>query len=340
MGQIRIAVYDTNAAYTERFCRYMEERFGQSFELFPIYEKEELNKLITAREVDAALVPDTLKGEYPSFIGDIHVGFFTERQTKEAGDVFRYQGLRELRAVVDRLLETEDTAVKMIAFVGTNTSVGTSTAAAAYAQQMAAEEKKVLYINMNSLGDMSAIFQGGNPKDLQYLLDELKNGTDMEAAKASVLNRDISGVYFYDNARVPLSMMDIEEEQMETFFKNLIEEGQFRYIIIDSSFSVNHGLLAALKTADKVVAVNDGTYASNQRFHKMWILFEYLEHSGYAGLCQKTMLLYNKFHAQYSRRYENPEVSVLGSIEVLPPAGPVQMVSQMAGLRVLQEILR
>ncbi|QNM05615.1 AAA family ATPase [Qiania dongpingensis] len=340
MKQIRIAVYDLDAVYTERFCQYMGERYGQTAEFCPVYERNELDGLIAARSVDVVLTADALREEYPPFIGDIHVGYFTAEVSEEPGKIFRFQSCRELFHGIEMILDQEDTAVKTVAFIGANAAVGTSTAAAAYAMRLAAEEKRVLYINMSDLGDTGSIFQGVNPKDFQFLLTEMKAGADIDAAMSAALNRDSSGVYFYDNADAPLSIMDIEEGRVAAFLRMLKERGDFRYLIIDSSFSVNHGLFAALGAADKVVVVNDGTFVSNQRFHKIWTLMKRLDLSTHPGICQKTALLYNKFHSQYGKRYENPEIAVAGSIEVLPPAGTVQMAEQMARLEVLQEILR
>ena len=53
MGQTRIAVYDLNTAYTERFCRYMSGRFGQELALTPVYDRAELDRILAEREVNA-----------------------------------------------------------------------------------------------------------------------------------------------------------------------------------------------------------------------------------------------------------------------------------------------
>lgn len=340
MGQTRIAVYDLNTAYTERFCRYMSGRFGQELALTPVYDRAELDRILAEREVNAVLVTDELKGVYPPFVGDVHVGYLTERPTGEPGEIFRYQNLRSLYADLEKLMEQQDTSVKIVAFIGTAALVGTSAAAAAYAQRLAAREQDVLYVNMSALGDISSIFQGGNQKDLQYLLGEIQAGRDLESALGAALNRDLSGVYFLDNVDAPLGLMDSTKEQMDVFFRYLTENRRFRRIVIDSSFSVNRGLLSALAAADRIVAVDDGTYTSNLGFHKIWTLFGQLEESEFAGLMKKTSILYNRFHKQYGKRYENTEIEVVGTIDMLPPAGPVQMAAQMAELEVFDEILR
>ncbi|MCI8550692.1 MAG: hypothetical protein HFI68_08915 [Lachnospiraceae bacterium] len=336
MAQTGIAVYDLDAAYTERFCQYMNEVPGQDYEFHPVYEKEQLNRMISSREVGGVLVSDALKEEYPLFIGDIHVGYLTREPMEEEGEIFRYQSRGEILEVLDALMEREDTSVKMFVFVGAGAGCGCSTTASACAQGLAREEKRVLYINMNSLGDAGCIFQGGNPRDFQYLLKELETGGDLDAAMAAVLNRNSEGVYYYDNLSAPLSLMDITRAHMEIFLKRLKDSGEFRYIIIDSSFSLNHGLLEACRLADRVILVSDGIYTSNQRVHKIWCLFKTLG----CGLCKKSVLLYNKFHEQYGRMYENPELPMAGSIDVLSPGGPSQIMEQMIGHEALREVLR
>ncbi|MCI8506029.1 MAG: hypothetical protein HFI67_07565 [Lachnospiraceae bacterium] len=336
MGQIRIAVYDPDSAYTERFCQYMNAAAGQEYAFLPVCDKDQLNHLISARETEGVLVSDALREEYPLFIGDIHVGYLTEEPMEEAGEIFRYQSRREILEVLGKLLENEDTSVKLLVFAGASAGCGCSTAAASCAQKLSREDKRVLYINMSSLGDTGAIFQRGNPKDFQYLLKELETGGDLDAAMAAVLNRDTGGVYYYDNLSAPLSLMNITRARMEVFLKRLIDSGEFRYIIIDSSFSVNHGLLEACRMADRVVFVSDGVYTSNQRLHKIWSLFQMMGN----GLCSKSILLYNKFHEKYGRLYENPELPVAGTIGVLSPAGPSQMAEQMTDCEALGEVLR
>lgn len=336
MGQIRIAVYDLDRVYTERFCQYMNEAAGHEYVFRPIDEKEQLDRLISERGIEGALVSDALRGEYPLFIGDIHIGYLTAEPMEEAGEIFRYQSRREILEVLGSLMETEDLSVKLLVFTGASAGCGCSAVAAACAQKLAMEEKRVLYINMSSLGDPETIYHGGNPRDFQYLLKELETGGDLDAAMAAVLNRDSSGVYYYDNLSAPLSLMNITKARMELFLRRLIDSGEFRYIIIDSSFSLNHGFLEACRTAQRVIFVDDGVYTSNQRLHKIWCLFKDLGN----GLCQKSVLLYNKFHEKYGRLYENPELPVAGTIEVLSPAGPLQMVEQMTGHEALREVLR
>ncbi len=336
MGQIRVAVYDTNAAYTERFCKYMGDVPGRTEVFCPVYEKRQLDAMIAERAVEAVLVPEALKEEYPSFIGDIHVGYFTEEPMEEPGELFRYQARRELFRDLEAVLAQEDTAVKMVVFTGAESNVGCSAAASAYAAKLASGEKRVLYINMNSLGDDTCIYQGGNPRDLGFLLTELKNGGDMGAAMASVLNRDTSGVYFYDNAAAPMSLMDVKEEEMTGFFNRLKESGEFQYLVVESSFSLNYGLLAACQCADRVVLLSDGTAACNYRLHKIWEILENRNRE----LCGKSVLLYNKFHKQYGRYYEGQTPVCVGCIESFPPSGALQLVDQLTELPIWKELLR
>ena len=104
MGQIRIGVYDSDAGYTERFCQYMNGT-AEDMEFVPLEDKEGLEALLASREAAAVLVPEEEKEEYPPFIGEIHVGYFTDRQEEEAGEVFRYQSRRNIRAAVEKLME-------------------------------------------------------------------------------------------------------------------------------------------------------------------------------------------------------------------------------------------
>lgn len=131
MEQIRIAVYDSDAAYTERFCGYMGEVPERAEVFYPVYEKQALDDMIAGRQVDAVLVPEESRKEYPPFIGDIHVGYFTSQPDTAAGKVFRYQSRRNLFQSIELLFSQEDTAVKMVVFSGAGTHTGCSAAAGA-----------------------------------------------------------------------------------------------------------------------------------------------------------------------------------------------------------------
>ncbi len=219
MGQIAIAVYDPDVAYTERFCQYMNEAAGHDYVFRPMHGQEQLDHLISAREVEGVLVSESLREEYPLFIGDIHVGYLTGEPMEEVGEIFRYQSRREILEVLGKLLENEDTSVKLFVFAGASAGCGCSTVAAACAQELSQEEKRVLYFNMSCLGDTGTIFQGGNPRDFQYLLKELETGGDLDAAMAAVLNRDSGGVYYYDNLSAPLSLMNLTKSRMEILLR-------------------------------------------------------------------------------------------------------------------------
>lgn len=335
MEQIRIAVYDSDAAYTERFCGYMGEVPERAEVFYPVYEKQVLDDMIAGRQVDAVLVPEESRNEYPPFIGDIHVGYFTSQPDTAAGKVFRYQSRRNLFQSIELLFSQEDTAVKMVVFSGAGAHTGCSAAAGAYAVHLAAEEQKVLYINLNSLGDGTMIFQGGNPRDLQTLLERLIQGDDPEPLFASILNRDVSGVYFFDNARIPAGLMDVGEETAKSLFRKLIDDGEFRYLVVEADFVPTHTVLAAWACADRVVLVSDGTAAANRKLQKIRVLQEEKELAA-----DKTVCLYNRFQKQTGRKVEDPALPCAGCMEALPPAGTRAIVEALAGNPVWNELLR
>lgn len=338
--QIRVAVYDMDTLYCERFCSYMGEKFRDTYAFFPVGQKQQLNEIVNMRAAEVILVPIELKEEFPAFIYDIRVGYLTETRTDKAGEIYRYQDLRGIETDLARLLAIVDTTVRVVVFAGAGNFVGTSALAAAFAKRMAAKEQKVLYLNVDNEGDPHMIYHMENPRDLGTVIGSIStNGTGTREF-AGALNRDIDGVYYVNNAKAPLDMMYLNEKQMGMFLEGMKERGEYRVIVVESRLEINPALFAAMNIADRVVLVSDGSNASIRCLDKAWGLICRLEENGKRGLKEKCSIMYNRFQKQFGRRYKNTAVPVKGTLYMLPPKRPEEIAEQLSYDMQLGDILR
>ena len=330
MGQIRIALFDWDQEYVERLARLLESGGGDRFSIVQVADRETLDHMISMGEADAVLIPDELEEDYPTFIGNIRVGYLTGKRSERTGCIFRYQAAQAILSELDALLEVADNTVKTLFFMGAVPGAGTSAIAAATATYLAEQGKPVLYMNLDVMGDENCVFtkQGstGTEKLLSLIMERGTTEEDLMAAIGS----DAAGVDHIGDPCAPLCLPYVPADDMTGFLETVQRSKKYRYIILDSAFEANGAVMAALSAATNIMIVTDAGTVSCGRTAKILAYLKRLEDSGMGQICSKTGVVCNRYDQADCQANTFEGARIVGRIAALADDTTENIVAKLA----------
>lgn len=233
-----------------------------------------------------------------------------------------------------------DGSSRVIAFCSAGGGVGASSLAAACAIRCASLHKRVLYLNLESLGDPAAFFEGegeNNLSDVFYTLKGKKNALNMKLT--TTVRHDPNGVFFYAATRSARDLLELEQEELQELLNELKRRCGYDYIILDMDFGLDESAVLLYQNSDVVVMVSDGTEISNRKTERACQALEETEQKMDLFLLDRLCLLYNRGSSRTSKDAQLPDIRVLGKYPMIANATNKQVVQTLAQSGIFEQIL-
>lgn len=208
------------------------------------------------------------------------------------------------------------TSCEVIAFLPVSGGAGSSTMAMAAAIAMAAEDKKVLYLNLEQRHAEMLLFSSPEKKCITDVIAALKTNFQLKEAKKlfeSVILHDSR----YPNVGFIKGFLNIGDfdsmnpQVLETMLSVLKKQFQFRYIIVDSDFILGNVLEKLILIADKAVFVSTGSDVSNAKTEGIHRYLEILEREHDVPMPKKYLLL-NQYYGMPDEDRVARDMEVIG----------------------------
>lgn len=197
-------------------------------------------------------------------------------------------------------------------FVSAAGGVGTSTIACAMALNYARFEK-VLYISLENTSALQLSLEGENKAGFDEVLFALKSRRKaLELKLASAVSRDKRGVYFFEECRNALDMMELSKEDLKELLTALGQSREYDKVILDAGNGLGEKEIAAMTCAGRVVAVLDESEVSTAKFARYTDTLQLIEEQQKADICSKMILFYNKVIKQENLPAQLCQVRVAG----------------------------
>lgn len=227
---------------------------------------------------------------------------------------------------------------KCIAFMSPAGGVGTSTMAAAVASFLSKNGKKILYVDLDTYGEMEVFFSGEGQLDMGSIIYELKKGnTNLHLKLESVIKKDISGVYFIQQPKVLMDMMELTEQNMAVFIDELQTALDFEYVILDMDFNLNKEVVEVYQHIDQIILVSDGSEISNRKLQRAREAYKIIDQNSSATLESKISLVYNKFSSKTGQLIN--DMDMIGGIPVFQSEKASKIVEQISGMDFLKRLM-
>lgn len=237
----------------------------------------------------------------------------------------------DVRAKTEDTLKGSISGKRIMTFLSPAGGVGTSSAAAGCARRLAAQGKRVLYLNLELLGNSERFFSGDGVYSFSRVIYALEMANSASVAKMeSALRQDESGVWFYSACESPLDLLSVNAGDMVQLFEEFSSISCFDWIITDMDCSLSDDVMEQIARSYMVVLLSDGTPSANDKLKRYLDAIEVLAQNRKSIHTERIVLLYNKFSSQHGQMLENVRARYLGKIPRIRNANDVEITKLIA----------
>lgn len=293
-----LAICDTEAEYTRRFCHYVESRGPYPFEIAAFTSKERLKEYCEGQDIPVLLISES---DYdlsldPLVSGQIVV-LSENRPEGDAGkeQIYKYQPCENIiREVMSYYVKQNacapallrNSAMKLIGLYSPVHRCFQTTFALTMGQILA-KNHKVLYLNFESYSGLQNRLNKEFMTDMSDLMYFVNNARETLYFKLKEMIETIQGLDYIPPAFSYMDLNRITSEQWFTMFSELEKYTSYDYMILDLSDNMQ-GLFDILRVCYKVFTLmpEDGMALAKQEQYEAL-----LERTRYLDILDKTCKL-------------------------------------------------
>lgn len=319
--KVRAVLIGKDKEYGDRLSKVITRRYANRVQLSFFTDTETAMKKVDDIRADMLVVEDGISINAETLPVRCLLVYMTNTSgIREIGGhpvIGKYQSARAIINAMTELfvLRAEEKGVRfeqepaqakrIVTFFPGAGGVGCSTMAAAYALRLAAQQERVLYLNLEECSSSDCFFSGENKETFSDVLYALEMNHVATAVKIqNAISRDSGGVLFFAGCPTALDMRDVTVEKIELLFEQLQRLELFDWIIVDMAFAFDNRALQQLLRSDAVVFVSDGGEIANYKLKKISDSLEILIRQQPELGEIRTLLMYNKFSSQSGKKAE------------------------------------
>lgn len=352
---VRLAILDGDNNYLGRLTGALSLQYGDTLQIHGFTDPDAaINALAEERiqvfladegfSIDTEKLPDNCGFAY--LVSGTGVDALNGRRA-----ICKFQRADTLyRAIVDIFSESAGNHISLhsegggqsglVIFASPCGGVGTTSMAAGYAVHMAAEGKRVFYLNLEQFNSADALFSGEGQLGMDDVIYAMKSKKSNLALKLEgCARRDASGVYFFSAPKVALDLMELTGAERVELIQILRDSGNYDIVVVDMGFALDAETLKVFYQADAMVWVGDGSESANQKTVRAYHALQVLEQREDRSLANRLRILYNKFSNKTGQLITQLDGKKLGGVPRLEHATPAQVRAHLARQRFLDQIL-
>lgn len=231
-----IAVYDREPEYAARLSEYLSSQGRLAAAVMFCPEEETLREAIHGGQVKLIVAGQTEKELTADSLPVLHL---TEEKSSQAMTVYKYQPAGKILQVI------ESAGQKIIPLAGTKSEVSAQirgvyapsggclkTTLALLMGVLLAEEKKVLYLNLEAHAGFRTLMDCQYPADLSDVLALMRQGQDIPANLPGML-QTFEGLSYVAPVIWPEDIYETKPQEWAELISQLAGSGRFDEIILD-----------------------------------------------------------------------------------------------------------
>lgn len=341
--KIKLVVGTKDKKYMEKLIGYLNGRYAEQLEIYSFTDLALLCGFLQKEGADIVLAGEEFKDAAEIKCKAIF-GFLTDYRVDDLEGkpaVCKYQKVESIyKQILSLYSELEKKFVSrkanaegcvLVAFYGASGGVGASTMAVAYAKHQAQKGKKVLYLNLENMASTTAFFHQDGGAAFDDVLFALKSKKLNLALKIeSTVRKDGSGVFYFEPCSNCVDMLDLRDEDLKNLLDNIIMDGHYDQVVIDSDFSLDEKMNIICEYADRIVLVGTGNQISNLKMEKFMQSIATLEERNKVKLLSKILIAYNKFRNRDGKVLQIGSLEVIGGAPLLENASPAEIAGHVS----------
>ncbi len=352
--KIKLAILDHDKNYIERLVTALNAKFEDKFELYSFTDLSLALPALESARVDLFLAEDIFEiaeKDIPQRCGFAYLvtgaGIDTLNGQRAICKFQRVDLIyKQLLSIYSEKAGAAmsgmhgDGALNVALFASPAGGTGTSSVAAALAKRLAAEGKRVLYLNLEPFGSADVFFAGEGAFDMSDIIFSVKSQkSNLQMKLESCAKQDASGVFFYSAAKTALDMRELTADDYEKLLGELRLSGLFSYVVIDTAFALDKKFFTLASAAYTVAFVSDGSAEANEKTSRACTALGILAECGEVNVLERAVLLYNKFSNKTGKALEGIPLQNVGGAPRFDHATTEQVLEKLSTCDMLAKLM-
>lgn len=344
MDKIRLAILDDDKIYAERLIKVCSEMLANELEIYIYSNVEQALKQLKLNRIDVLLSTEAYQIDKEQMPVRCALAYLAESNKIEKifdqKAICKYQRVDVLYKEIAQIYAENIDNIKnfksgnagsnIILFMSASGGVGATSAAVACAINIAKAEKKVLYLNLQNLGNSDLYFNGpGNMNFGEVIYAVKSKKSNFSLILENTAKKDETGVMFYSPSKTPLDVTELTADDIEVLLDELSKNNLFDYIVLDTDTLISPRMIKILKKVYSIVLVSDGSDVSNDRMKKLYEAFEIIEERNELDILSVLNVIYNKFDQGTGNTVLEDKFNMLGKMAAFRGATNKDVIDEM-----------
>lgn len=340
--KINVLICSKDTEYAGHLVNYLSVHFGDKLSLSMFSDIAQLREYMQVHSGDVLLIDDD-----EVFVPEkaVSTAYLSDNLDWKDGKtrVFKYQ---KGEVIYKRILDlyaskadgiyfaqgnAQEKPVLVRVFMPLNGGAGASTAARAYAVKKSTE-KKILYLDLELMGNCDCVFKAEGDFCFDEILYALKSRRgNLRLKLESALKKSNEGPMFYSPSKNPMSLLELKEDEFAQMIGEMKNSGLFDEIILDMDGSFSTWTPMALKEADEIWLVTDGSDAALEKYGQFMKFADALEKKQEIRFLAKMKLFYNRYSSRVGREIPDCKLDIAGGSPRYENMSEIEIIKRMAG---------
>ena len=352
--KIKLAILERDESYLGRIISVFSTKYADKFEIYSFTEAKSAMVTLDSAKIDVFLVSDTFEIDasmvpsrcgFAYFVDSADVDMVNNQKAIckfQKAELIYKQILSIYSEKAGSLfgLRSEDGEnAHVILFDSVSGGAGASSMAAACALHFSAQQKRVLYLNLEKFGSPDVFFSAEGQFDISDVIYALKSRkANLSLKLESCVKQDPRGVFFYSQSKLALDMLELNPDEMIRLISELKTSGAYDYVIVDGNFGMDKDFLPVYRQIPAIIWVGDGSDPSNAKICRAYMALLTLERNADMPLFNRVALVYNKFSNKTGKIIDEIGIRNLGGAPRYEHAGTSQILAQLAMMDLFDKI--
>lgn len=332
MIKIKLGIVDSDVLYLRRFTDLMGKKYSNQIEMYSFTDSSSVLQSVRENRINVLIVSHDTQintGELADFcmfayltdsgMIDTYNGYKTICRYQRADVIYRQiLGLySEKLADKVRYRMSGRERARISLFVPCCEGAGAVTAAAAFAEHLAAGGKKTLFLNLRQFRDTSGIFSATGTGTFTDVIFALKSRrVNLTLKLESLVKQSQSGVYFYDTCVNSLDYTELRDSELRVFMDEISANSGYDHIVAVSDFYISEQLVTLFEYSSDIVIVSGDSAVSKIIFSMKTEAINSIEKRKQINISDKLKVIFNKSRYVKTFHVDVPVIGIQPDLEL------------------------
>lgn len=289
---MKVAILDANEVYLRRLHDYWSKTYGGNALIIYVFSSpDQLFEHITREKFDIVLMNHSMGIDVEMIpAGTMKIYLIPGKKDGEINEIpalAKNGNADELYLKMINIyeahmnIEHRSLPGRLVLFTSADGGCGTSSCAVGYGKYMAAQGKKVLYLDLEMISAQELMLDGRKDKsmeDLFYLCES--NRKNLNYSLESLVSVDSSGMEYIAACKNPVELLEKNSKDIDMVLTTVIKKGAYDIVVADRGLSFDDISSTLIRLAEVVILVAQPDAMGRRKLDKTMLLLDEMNKRG------------------------------------------------------------